>query len=76
MRVLKHLLCEPITLAPHYCTIYATTNLNESLLLSSPLEPTELQQSNKRFQESLRECPAVVSPVRRHIELMTTLCET
>jgi hypothetical protein len=53
-----------------------TTNLDLSLLQSSPPEVTELSRSNKRFTETLRECPDVVSPVRRYAERMTRLCES
>jgi hypothetical protein len=53
-----------------------TTNLDLSLLKSSPPEVVELTRSNKRFTESLRECRAVVSPVRRYVERMTQMCET
>jgi hypothetical protein len=52
------------------------TDLNLSLLFSSPPEPTELLRSNKRFIETLRECPDIVSPVKRYTERMTRLCET
>jgi hypothetical protein len=54
----------------------ATTTLDLSLLQSSPLELVELLKSNKRFRESLRECPSVVLLVRRYAERMTRLCGT
>jgi hypothetical protein len=53
-----------------------TTNLDLSLLKSSPPEPVELNRANKRFIETLRECPDVVSPVKRYAERMTRLCES
>jgi hypothetical protein len=53
-----------------------TTNLDLSLLKSSPPQPVELSKSNKRFTETLRECSDVVSPVKRYAERMTRLCET
>jgi hypothetical protein len=57
-------------------TLGATTTLNHSLLQSSPPEPVELSKLNKRFIESLREYPTVISPVRRYIERITRLYET
>ncbi len=54
----------------------AITNLDHSLLQSSPPEAVELSQSNKRFTETLRECLDVVSPVKRYAERMTRLCES
>lgn len=57
-------------------TPYATTNLDLSLLLSSPPEAVELSKFNKRFSESLRECPDIISPVRRYAERMVRMCET
>lgn len=53
-----------------------TTNLDLSLLRSSPPELVELSRSNKRFTETLRECNDVVSPVRRYAERMTRLYES
>jgi hypothetical protein len=53
-----------------------TTNLDLSLLKSSPPEAVELSRLNKRFTQSLREHPDVVSPVKRYAERMTCLCET
>jgi hypothetical protein len=76
MRVLRDLpktSPPPAYNAPQQAT---TTNLDLSLLQSSPPEPVELLRSNKRFTESLRECPAVVSPVKRYAERMTRLCES
>jgi hypothetical protein len=76
MRVLNGLPKEsppPAYIAP---TPVTTTNLDHSLLQSSPPEAIELSRSNKRFTETLRECPAVVSPVKRYAERMTRLCES
>jgi hypothetical protein len=76
MRVLNGLPKEsppPAYIAP---TPVTTTNLDYSLLQSSPPEAVELSRSNKRFTETLRECPAVVSPVKRYAERMTRLCES
>jgi hypothetical protein len=75
MRVLRSLpkkSLEPTQTA----TPYTTTNLEISLLLSSPPEAVELSSSNKRFSESLRECPDFVSPVRRYADRMIRMCET
>jgi hypothetical protein len=52
------------------------SNLDHSLLQSSPPEPVELSRSNKRFVETLRECNDVVSPVKRYGERMVRMCET
>jgi hypothetical protein len=76
MRVLQSLPPKPIEQTPQPHTPATTTNLDLSLLKSSPPEPIELSKSNKRFTESLREHPAVVSPVKRYAERMTRLCET
>jgi hypothetical protein len=76
MRVLKNLPSEPTTPAPHTSTACATTNLDQSLLLSSPPEATEQQRSNKRFTESLREYPVVVLLVKHYAERMARLCKT
>jgi hypothetical protein len=76
MRVLQHLQRAPLSPPPQPITPHETTNLDLSLLKSSPPEVVELIKSNKRFTESLRECPAVVSPVRRYAERMTRMCET
>jgi hypothetical protein len=76
MRVLRSLPKDSPIPAPQSITPGATTTLDHSLLQSSPPEPVELSKSNKRFTESLRECPAVISPVRRYAERMTRLCET
>jgi hypothetical protein len=76
MRVLRNLPPEsPKPIAPA-ATPHTTTNLDLSLLLSSPPEAIELSRSNKRFSESLRECPDVVSPVRRYADRMVRMCET
>jgi len=61
---------------PQPATPCATTTLDLSLLQSSPPEPIELLKSNKKFIESLRECPDVVLPVKRYAERITRLCET
>jgi hypothetical protein len=76
MRVLNGLRKIDTPATPQLLTACATTNLDLSLLKSSPPEPTELSKSNKRFSESLRECPEVVSPVRRYAERMVRMCET
>ena len=60
----------------HPAISHETTRLDLSLLESSPPEPVELSKSNKRFTETLRECPDVVSPVKRYAERMIRLCET
>jgi hypothetical protein len=54
--------------APRPRIAYETTNLNLSLLKSSPPNPVKLSILNKRFTESLREYPDVVSPVRRYAD--------
>jgi hypothetical protein len=76
MRVLAGLqqLLPPTT--PQLRTPCDTTNLDLSLLKSSPPEPVELSRANKRFSESLRECPEVVSPVRRYADRIVRMCET
>jgi hypothetical protein len=76
MRVLRYLpkLSPPPT--TQVATPNTTTNLDLSLLLSSPPEAVELSRSNKRFSESLHECPAVVSPVRRYADRMVRMCKT
>jgi hypothetical protein len=61
---------------PQASTPCETTTLDLSLLKSSPPDGTELSQSNKKFIESLRECPEVVSPVRRYADRMARMCET
>jgi hypothetical protein len=76
MRVLRGLPKDSPIPAPQPITPCATTTLDLSLLQSSPPEAIELSRSNKRFTESLHECPAVVSPVKRYAERMTRLCET
>ena len=76
MRVLRSLPQKPPPATPQPPIACATTNLDLSILKSSPPEAVELSRSNKRFTESLRECPAVVSPVRRYAERMTRLCES
>jgi hypothetical protein len=76
IRVLRSLPKTSPIPVPTPITPGTTTNLDLSLLKSSPPESVELSRSNKRFTESLRECPAVVSPVRRYAERMTRLCET
>lgn len=76
MRVLRELPKNSPIPTPQPITPGMTTNLDLSLLKSSPPESVELSRSNKRFTESLYECPAVVSPVRRYAERMTRLCET
>ena len=75
-RVLRSLRQSAVEPAPRPRTACETTNLDLSLLKSSPPEAVELTKSNKRFTESLHECPAVVSPIRRYAERMTRLCET
>jgi hypothetical protein len=76
MRVLRSIPKEPLLPALQLATPHETTNLDLSLLKSSPPEVVELTRSNKRFTESLRECRAVVSPVKRYAERMTQMCET
>lgn len=75
MRVLRSLPRESPLPTPIHATPQQGTNLDLSLLQSSPPELVELSRSNKRFVESLREDPAVVSPVKRYAERMTRLCE-
>jgi hypothetical protein len=73
MRVLRNLPKESPEPTLQVATPHATTNLDLSLLLSSPPEAVELSKSNKRFSESLRECSDVVSPVRRYAERMVRI---
>ena len=76
MRVLRNLPRRRImpTLQPATPTII--TILDLTLLKSSPPEAIKLSRLNKRFTELLRECPAVVSPVKHYAEQMTRLCES
>ncbi len=76
MRILNNIPRELPPVTPQASTQVTTTNLDLSLLKSSPPEAVELSRSNKRFTESLRECPTVVSPVRRYAERMTRMCES
>lgn len=76
MRVLERIPQNPSDPALRIHHASDTTNLDLSLLQSSPPEPIELSRSNKRFTETLRECPDVVSPVKRYAERMTRLCES
>jgi DDE superfamily endonuclease/Tc5 transposase DNA-binding domain len=75
-RVLKDLPSEADSVPIHPYTPPERAGLDLSLLKSSPPEPVELSQSNKRFTETLRECNDVVSPVKRYAERMTRLCES
>jgi hypothetical protein len=62
VRVLNNLFHELPPVTPQAPIQATTTNLDFSLSKSSPPEAVELSKSNKRFTESLRECPAVVPP--------------
>ena len=76
MRVLKHIPHNPPLPTPQLVTLHKITNLDLSLLKSSPLEVVKLLRLNKQFVELLRECPTVVLPVRRYVERMTHMCKT
>lgn len=78
MRVLKDIkpILQPLSQSHQPTTPHQTTTLDLSLLKSSPPEAIEMIRSNKRFTESLRECPVIVSPVKRYAERMTRMCET
>ena len=78
MYVLKDIkpILQPLSQSHQPTTLYQTTTLDLSLLKSSPPEAIEMIRSNKRFTESLRECPVIVSPVKRYTERMTRIWET
>jgi hypothetical protein len=76
MRVLQYFLKVSPPPTTQVTTPYTTTNLDLSLLLSSPPEAVEFSRSNKRFSELLHECPTVVLPVRRYADRMVRMCET
>jgi len=76
MRVLKHIPHNPPLLTPQLVTLYKITNLDLSLLKSSPLEAVKLLRLNKQFIELLYKYPIVVLLVRRYAERMTHMCKT
>ena len=76
MRVLRNLPYEATLTASKPCTPPKTSDLDLSLLKSSPPEPIELLMANKKFTEILRDNPTVLSPVKRYTNRMTRLCES
>ena len=76
MRVLRNLPHEATLTASKPRTPLETSDLDLSLLKSSPPEPVELLTANKKFTETLRGNPAVLSPVKRYADRMTRLCES
>lgn len=76
MRVLRNLPREATLIASKPRTPPETSDLDLSLLKSSPPEPVELLTANKKFTETLRDNPAVLSPVKRYADRMTRLCES
>ena len=76
MRVLRNLPHVATLIASKLCTPPKTSDLDLSLLKSSPLELVKLVIVNKKFTKTLHDNPVVLSPVKRYVNCITYLCES
>ena len=76
MRVLQNLPYKATLIASKLYTPPKTSDLDLSLLKSSPLEPIKLVIVNKKFTKILHDNPIVLSLVKYYMNYMTYLYES
>ncbi|KFZ25223.1 hypothetical protein V502_00296, partial [Pseudogymnoascus sp. VKM F-4520 (FW-2644)] len=75
-KILNQLAAQPTSALHKPHTLPNQDNLDFSLLKSSPLDGTELRESNVLLNSVLAQVPGLASPAKRYVDRVTCMAET